>query len=31
MNEKLIESLQAALRQEKLDGWLFYGFAAAIL
>jgi len=26
MNEKLIESLQAALRQEKLDGWLFYGF-----
>jgi Xaa-Pro aminopeptidase len=26
MNEALIESLQAALKQEKLDGWLFYGF-----
>jgi len=26
MNEALIQSLQAALRQEKLDGWLFYGF-----
>jgi len=26
MNESLIQSLQAALRQEKLDGWLFYSF-----
>jgi Xaa-Pro aminopeptidase len=26
MNESLIESIQAALRQEKLDGWLFYSF-----
>ena len=26
MNESLIQSIQAALRQEKLDGWLFYSF-----
>jgi Xaa-Pro aminopeptidase len=26
MNETLIQSLQAALKQEKLDGWLFYSF-----
>ena len=26
MNEPLIASIQAALRQEKMDGWLFYGF-----
>lgn len=26
MNESLITSLQAALRQEKFDGWLFYSF-----
>jgi Xaa-Pro aminopeptidase len=26
MNEALIQSLQAALKQEKLDGWLFYSF-----
>ena len=26
MSESLISSLQAALRQEKLDGWLFYSF-----
>jgi Xaa-Pro aminopeptidase len=25
-NEKLIESLQKALQQDKLDGWLFYSF-----
>ena len=25
-NEALIESLQTALQQDKLDGWLFYGF-----
>jgi Xaa-Pro aminopeptidase len=25
-NESLIESLQTALQQEKLDGWLFYSF-----
>ena len=25
-NEALIESLQNALQQDKLDGWLFYGF-----
>jgi hypothetical protein len=26
MNESLIPSLQAALKKEKIDGWLFYGF-----
>ena len=26
MNEAHIESLQTALRQDKLDGWLFYSF-----
>jgi Xaa-Pro aminopeptidase len=26
MNESLIQSIQAALRQENIDGWLFYGF-----
>ena len=26
MNESLIASIQAALQQEKIDGWLFYGF-----
>jgi Xaa-Pro aminopeptidase len=26
MNESLIPSLQAALKKEKVDGWLFYGF-----
>jgi len=26
MNENLIQSLQAALRQENIDGWLFYSF-----
>jgi Xaa-Pro dipeptidase len=25
-NEALVDSLQAALQQDKLDGWLFYGF-----
>src|SRR4029078_12129669 len=26
MNESLIASIQAALQQEQIDGWLFYGF-----
>jgi Xaa-Pro aminopeptidase len=26
MNEELIQSLQAVLKQEKFDGWLFYSF-----
>src|SRR4051812_17329853 len=26
MNESLIQSLQAALQKENIDGWLFYGF-----
>ena len=26
MNEGHIESLQKALQQDKLDGWLFYSF-----